>query len=155
MNWQEICEERALRNLPYKIETDQVGKIIMSPVKVYHSAYQGEITRLMPRQGKVLSECAIKTSSGTKVADVAWVSDERFQQIKHEAECSVAPEICVEVLSHSNTETEIRQKKKLYFEKGAKEVWVCNQKGTIRFYSPKGVLKQSNLIPDFPKKIHI
>ena len=40
MNWQEVCEHPGLQNLPFKIELDEKGKILMSPVKVYHSVYQ-------------------------------------------------------------------------------------------------------------------
>ncbi len=70
----------------------------MTPVKVYHSAFQGKISRLLPPVGVVLPECAISTEKGTKVADIAWASEERFKIIQFEAECSIAPEICIEVL---------------------------------------------------------
>jgi Uma2 family endonuclease len=72
--------------------------------------------------GKVLVECAIKTSRGTKVAGVALASNKRFMRIKSETDASVAPEVCVEVLSRSNTDKEMREKRKLYFERGAHEV---------------------------------
>jgi hypothetical protein len=49
MNWLEVCEHPALQNLPFKIELDETGKIIMVPTKVYHSIYQGEIAyRFVP-----------------------------------------------------------------------------------------------------------
>jgi Uma2 family endonuclease len=155
MNWQDVCEHSGLQNLPFKIELNEQGKILMSPVKVYHSAYQGEIIRLMPTEGKVLAECAIKTRKGTKVADVAWASSERFEQIKREVECSIAPEVCVEVRSSSNTDNEIEEKKALYFESGAQEVWICNTNGDIHFYHFSGELKQSGLLAKFPNKISI
>lgn len=40
MNWQEVCEHPSLKNLPFKIELNEYGNIVMSPVKVYHSAFQ-------------------------------------------------------------------------------------------------------------------
>jgi len=157
MNWQEVCEHKSLQDLPFKIELNEYGEIIMSPVKVYHSAYQGKIAALLylnTEDGEVLAECAIKTDKGTKVADVAWASDERFKQIKNEAECSVAPEICVEILSSSNTEKEIDEKRDLYFKSGAEEVWICNKKRMIHFYnSKKGKIEKSELSPEFPNKI--
>ncbi len=121
MQWQEVCEHPSLKNLPFKIELDEYGKILMSPVKVYHSAFQGEIAfilRSLLKTGRTLPECAIKTSKGTKVADVAWASLELFQIIKEQTECSVAPEICVEVISASNSQREMDEKKALYFEAG-------------------------------------
>ncbi len=47
MKWQELCERPELQNLPFKIELDEHGKIIMSPVKVRHSALQGEIAAIL------------------------------------------------------------------------------------------------------------
>jgi Uma2 family endonuclease len=158
MNWQEVCEHPSLQDLPFKIELNERGEIIMSPVKIYHSAYQGEIAALlwsMRKPGQVLSECAIKTRKGTKVADVAWASAKRFKQIKHEAECSIAPEVCVEVVSPSNTADEIKEKRELYLEAGAKEVWVCRETRAISFYNSQGKLAHSILFPKFPKKIKI
>jgi len=67
----------------------------MNAVRVIHSLYQGEIEYLLRSllsRGKTLPEYAIKTSKGTKVADVAWASPETIRRIKHEVECPVAPE---------------------------------------------------------------
>ncbi|BCG62711.1 MAG: hypothetical protein methR_P0361 [Methyloprofundus sp.] len=156
MQWQEVCEHPSLKNLPFKIELDEYGKILMSPVKVYHSAFQGEIAfilRSLLKTGRTLPECAIKTSKGTKVADVAWASLELFQIIKEQTECSVAPEICVEVISASNSQREIDEKKALYFEAGAKEFWTCNENGVLKFFSPETQLSASVLVPNFPVKI--
>lgn len=158
MDWQEVCEHPSLQNLPFKIELNEWGKVVMSPVKVYHSLFQGEIERFLHRMltsGKTLPECAIKTRKGTKVADVAWASEARVQQIKAETECSIAPEICVEVLSSGNTKEEIQEKRALYFEQGAQEVWICDETGKIRFYNADGALPQSLVVPEFPACIVI
>jgi Uma2 family endonuclease len=158
MNWQEVCEHPSLQDLPFKIETNERGEIIMAPVKVYHSAYQGEIGFLLGslrQDGSVLIACAIKTADGTKVADVAWCSAERFQQIKDEIECSIAPEVCIEVLSLSNTDSEIQEKRRLYFDRGAVEVWICQADGAMHFYNAAGRLEQSVLFPSFPRQIKI
>ena len=158
MNWQELCKRRELQNLPFKIELDAQGKVIMSPVKVYHSALQGEIAaalRLNRKDGKILTECAIQTSKGTRVADVAWASRETYLLIKDEVECSLAPEVCIEVLSTSNTVEEIEEKKGLYFEKGAREVWLCDREGTIEYFGKEGKLGKSDFFPTFPKRIDL
>ena len=146
MYWQEICEHPNLQNMPFKIELNEYGKVVMSPVKVYHSAFQGEIEYLLRsllKTGKTLPECAIATKKGTKVADVAWVSNQRFQQIKTDVECSIATEICVEVLSSSNSDKEMNEKKTLYFNNGAKEFWICDENGNMRFYDATGKLEKS------------
>lgn len=155
MQWQEVCEHPSLQDLPFKIELNEKGQILMSPVKVYHSAFQGRIAQLLPKHGVALAECAIKTSKGTKVADIAWCSEERFQKIEREAECSIAPEVCIEVLSFSNTSGEIEERRTLYISVGAVEFWVCDENGNMAFFDASGSLKTSNLIPDFPQKIQI
>ena len=158
MLWQEICEHSALQNLPFKIESTKQGAIIMSPVNVSHSIFQGRITRklnAMLEDGEAIVECAIATKQGTKVADVAWASNKRIARIKHEIECSIAPEICVEVVPCSNTQREIRGKSKLYFEAGALEVWHCAENGRMTFYSPAGKMSSSALAPAFPAQIEL
>ena len=50
---------------------------------------------------------------------------------------TLAPEICVEVMSPTNTEEEMQEKRRLYREIGAEEVWVVGEKGRIRFYGKK------------------
>ena len=156
MNWQEVCEDPTLQNLPYKIELNERGQIIMSPMKVYHSGFQGELIRQLlnlTKEGKAIPECAIKTRKGTKVADAVWCSSEVWRQIKHETESSIAPEICIEVLSASNTDEEMQEKQLLYFEQGAKEFWLCDEKGDITFYNSQGRINPSTLIPTFPHHI--
>ena len=158
MNWQEVCEHPSLKDLPFKIELDEWGRIIMSPVKLYHSMLQSEIEfllRSLLKGGKPLPECAIKTSKGTKVADVAWVSNSTWTKIKMEADASIAPEICIEVISSSNSKKEMLEKRTLYFEAGAKEVWLCDENGVMQFFNAEKELTRSLLVPDFPEKVDI
>jgi Uma2 family endonuclease len=158
MNWQEVCEHPSLKDLPFKIELDELGKIIMSPVNLYHSALQIRIAVILERllkNGIALSECAIKTSKGTKVADVAWVSSAIWAKIKAETEASIAPEICVEVISTSNTPKEMAEKRQIYFEAGAIEVWMCHESGVVSFLNAEQQLTRSLLVPEFPEKISV
>lgn len=156
MDWQQVINEPSLQNLPFKIETDERGRIIMSAHRIGHSVFQGEIAFILRTQGPngiALSECAINTSKGTKVADVAWASNGTLAIIREETAASIAPEVCVEVLSMSNSEEEMTEKRGLYFERGAKEVWVCDEYGDVEFYDQTGQLQASNLFPNFPNKI--
>ncbi len=130
----------------------------MSPTKIWHSVYQGKISNLfflLLKGGEVLVECAVETSKGTKVADVAWASAALFRKIKNQTAASHAPEICVEVFSGSNTKAEMEEKRQLYFAQGAQEVWFCNRAGAISFYNPEGKLQTSALCPEFPTKIRV
>lgn len=156
MQWQEVCENKQLQDLPFKIELNKWGQIVMSPAKPKHSAYQGIIISLLSeliKTGVAFPECAIQTTDGVKVADVVWCSDRIADIILEETAASIAPEICVEVISASNTLEEMLEKKDLYFASGAEEVWVCDAQGKMRFYNPQGELSKSLLVPDFPDRI--
>jgi Uma2 family endonuclease len=158
MNWQEVCADPHLQDLPYRIELNERGQILMSPVRLYHSAFQGKIIKYLNQliaEGEASPEFAIATAKGTKVADVVWCSDALWQQIKHEAESPVAPEICVEVLSSGNTEEEMQEKRRLYFAHGAEEVWICSKDGAMRFFAPEGEITQSRRVSAFPKYISV
>ena len=157
MTWKEIVENPTLQNLPYKIETNAQGQLIMTPTKIRHGSFQSKIGTLLDRQleghGVVVTECAVQTSAGTKVADVAWFSNERWLIVQDDYDASIAPEICVEVLSDSNTRAEMETKRKLYFEQKAREVWICDREGQISFFDADGEMASSRLVPDFPKQI--
>lgn len=156
MNWAEVVAHPSLQDLPFKIELDQYGQIIMNPVKINHSFYRGKISSMlqqMREDGIVLVECAVKTKRGTKCADVAWLSIDLFEQIQNKTETEIAPEVCVEVISMSNSQKEMKQKRKLYFEQGAKEVWTCDEYGKMSFYDENGVLEKSIMFADFPVSV--
>ena len=158
MEWREVVEHPSLKDLPFKIETNEWGEIVMTPATVGHSKYQGRIIRWFDGfgKGRVLPECPIQTSEGVKVADVAWGSTEFFRRNEGDMLCLMeSPEIVVEIRSPSNTAEEMDRKKRLYFEKGAREVWFCDKEGSIRFFNPKGELKRSELFKDFPEHIDI
>ena len=64
---------------------------------------------------------------------------------------TLAPEICVEVMSDSNTGEDMEEKRELYLESGAQEVWgVADEE--VRFFG-REELEHSELIPDFPKQL--
>jgi Uma2 family endonuclease len=156
MKWQEVCEHPSLRNLPFKIETDEHGDLIMSLAKIRHGFLQGRIGALLAQlrnDGEVIQECAIATTEGTKVADVAWVTRSRFVEIVDDYEAHIAPEVCVEVLSRPHTGDEIDTKKTLYFERGAVEVWICDQQGQLQFFDRQGERDTSALFPAMPKVV--
>ncbi|CAN5464277.1 hypothetical protein BH10CHL1_BH10CHL1_31570 [soil metagenome] len=63
MNWQQVVNDPNLQNLPYKIELNQWGQIVMTPIRALHGKYQFKIgfllTQLLKEPGEVLTECAI------------------------------------------------------------------------------------------------
>jgi hypothetical protein len=48
---------------------------------------------------------------------------------------------------------ELIEKRKLYFEQGAKDVWICEETGTMLFYRADGKVLNSVLCPDFPQSV--
>jgi len=158
MNWQQVLEDKSLQDIPYKIELNSWGQIVMSPVKNPHAIRQGRIEselRALAPAGEAFPECAINTEDNVKVADVVWLSPERFERVKNEDVCSIAPEICVEVASPSNTAKEMTFKIGLYLGAGAEEVWVCDENGDMSFHNAEGKLAASKLVPGFPSRIEI
>ena len=109
------------------------------------------------RAGRVLTECPVSTADGVKAADVAWASPERMKELGDRVCFPHAPEICVEVRSPSNTEAEIREKVALYFDAGAREVWLCAQSGAMSFYvgGESQPASTSELCPHFPRQVEL
>jgi Uma2 family endonuclease len=150
MNWQEICDDPLLRDLPYKIELNEWGKIVMSPASSQHSFLQGliqDVLRRIRQDGFFYKECPIQTSKGVKAADVAWASDSFVREHGVESPLLKAPELCVEVLSPSNSVGEMAEKRELYFARGAQEVWLCDEQGALAFYDCTGEIPASRLFP--------
>lgn len=157
--WTEILAERDVLRFEGRIETDRHGHIIMSPPPApSHGSLQSRIAHLLWTflpEGRVLTECPISTADGVKAADVAWASSGRMTELDEEPFFSKSPEICVEVLSPGNTEVEMREKMGLYFDAGAKEVWLCAQNGGMKFYilGAARPVKNSMLCPGFPRRV--
>ena len=157
MNWQEICDNSLLQEIPFKIETNQWGKIEMSPASNEHGLYQVLIIEWLLKLaegGRPISECSIQTPKGVKVADVAWGSYDFFQKNKRSNPYQESPEVVIEILSPSNTLAEMKAKQELYFGQGAKEFWVCDQ-GNMMFFNRHQVLKLSEIIMNFPVYLEI
>ena len=157
MNWAEICADQWLATLPNRIETDRWGRIVMSPPpRSRHGEYQleiGGLLRDLMRGGRALTECPIQTTEGVKAADVAWASHERRTSKPNDPVFLVAPELCVEIQSPSDVEAELMERKRLFFEKGALEFWLCNLQGELTFFDSAGAIPRSRLCPDFPKQV--
>ena len=153
-SWHRVLEDPRLRELPYKVETNEHGQIVLSPHKPQHGLQQSRLVRLLNQSldsGATAVEFSVETGKGVKVPDVIWISDERLADMPEGAEASpVMPEVVVEVLSEGNTEAEIVEKRQLYLGEGAEEVWTCDVDGTMQFYDADGALDHSALVPSFP-----
>ncbi len=156
MLWSQVIADPALRNLPYKVELNEWGKIVLSPASNKHGLLQAEIAGFLRENrtgGKVITECSISTPKGVKVADVAWGSNDFFARNGLETPYQVSPELCVEILSPSNSTPEIDEKVALYLSKGACEVWVCDEEGLMTFFTHQGRIATSELFPNVPDAV--
>lgn len=147
--WKQILGDPWFHDVPYKVETTSSGAIMMSPASNWHGNAQVEIALCLDKGrkgGKIINECSILTTDGVKVADVAWASDEFIGKYGFKTPYTVAPEICVEIVSPGNTQQEIEHKVDLYLAKGALEVWVVRENGGIEFSDRTGRLKKSAMV---------
>ena len=105
----------------------------------------------------VITERAPDTLRGP---DVSFMSKERMplsERMNHYA--SVTPDLCVEVLSPSNTRAELNEKMSEYFSTGARMVWLIDpdersvtiyeQPNEGRVYKGRSVISGDNVLPGF------
>ena len=113
---------------PYELRHGEAVKLVFPKMK--HSRVQRQLRRLLERAAgnagivekevgfRPLPECEFR------IADVAFVSQGRWEGA--EDYLFGAPEIVIEVLSPSNTVTEMLDKEKLCLENGCLEFWIVD-----------------------------
>ncbi|TWU60107.1 hypothetical protein Poly51_03810 [Rubripirellula tenax] len=157
--WDEVVRDRDLARLGQRIETNAWGQIVMTPpARFIHSRRQSKIASQLEvaMRGYSATECGLITGDGVKVVDVVWLSPERFSDLGDQNVLETSPEICVEILSPSNSDEEIQNKFRLYFDAGAQECWTCDEDGRMSYYEkslPNDPKPTSTLCPNFPNTI--
>jgi Uma2 family endonuclease len=149
MEWIDVIENPQLKDLPYKIELNKFGKLLMSPASNEHGRIQSRLASMLINKlpkGEVITECSIQTSDGVKVADVAWLSEGFVAEFGFTTPYPKAPELCVEIVSPSNSKIEIQQKIDLYLAKGAKEVWIVYDLNDMQIFAHTGRIGKSELV---------
>jgi len=96
------------------------------------SVLQEELNQRM-KGSRAVPEYAIRTAAGVRVADVVWRSAACWNEIQSAGKipAPVAPEICIEVRSCSNTGKEMAEKRMLHLGAGALGVWTCDENGRL------------------------
>lgn len=150
----QVVDNPALDDRPYRIETNQYLEIIMSPASIHHNRLQGAVYRLLSQclPGESGIEWPIATAEGVKVPDVVWLSPERFALHGELTPYPIAPELCVEVLSPSNSRPQMHAKARLYFDAGAQEVWLVDPDGQLEVIGPQGPRERSLMFPQAPEQ---
>lgn len=153
MEWNQAVAHPQLQDLPFKIELNEWGNIVMSPASNRHGNLQVWIAMHLMRlmgTGEVSAEVSILTAKNVKVADVAWASDEFMARHGFATPYPAAPELCVEIVPSGSSADELTEKKALYLASGAKEVWFCQESGDMEFFDQTGQLGASALCFGFP-----
>lgn len=100
--WRQVRSDSALKRLPDRIETNRYEHVVMMPPPGFshtmrQSAIFAHLLTTMPPGASV--EVAVLTGDGIKGIDVAWISKERVKRGLKDDVLTIAPEICVEIVS--------------------------------------------------------
>jgi len=119
--------------------------IVVAPPKHGHNVTQRRLRRLLEPEagtaGVVETEVGYRPVPENEywVADVAFVSHERWDSIPDDGYLQSPPELVIQVLSPSNRAAEMRAKKKLCLENGSKQFWVVdNVHREVEISTPDG-----------------
>jgi Uma2 family endonuclease len=126
---------------PDYFELDQFGELILSPKPTTgHQRVASAIARILTSQcgGEGVTEVSVVTDRGVRVPDVVWMPSDHWAACKGQSPLEAVPDVCVEVLSPSNTREEIEMKIGAYLRGGAREVYVVGLKGEIEIFGPQG-----------------
>jgi len=135
-------------------EHGEIAGNVYSIIKGYLRKKQ--VGRVSVESG-VITERAPDTLRGP---DVSFMSKERMpldERMNHYA--SVTPDLCVEVLSPSNTRAELNEKMAEYFSTGARMIWLIDpdersvtiyeQPDEGRVYKGRSVISGGSVLPGF------
>lgn len=106
--------------------------VTVSPPKHKHYAIQHRLRRLLETTAGDAAEVEIEMAFRARpeyeyrIADVVVLTKQRWAAIPDEGTLAGAPDLVIEVLSPSNTVSEIFDKKTLCLENGSHEFWVVD-----------------------------
>ncbi len=152
-----IAQSGEYNDVLCKIETNACGEVVQEPPPTpRHRWFQKQIGKLLDRElpgGEAATEFPVPTREGMKLPDVAWISYEAWKKVVADNTALPVPKVCVEVFSPSNTTMEMQEKRRLYFEIGVEEVWICEMDGALRFYDADGAIETSRVVEAAPDRI--
>lgn len=133
-------------------ETNRQGQLIVNPpIGLAHAKRADRLIAAIRRglpDWQVWPEIGVHTADGIKAPDLAVASPQFVETTDSHGFLMHAPELCVEIMSPSNTWEEMRHKVLLYLACGAQEVWVCDEQGALHMFDGSGQIGVSRLIPD-------
>ena len=151
--WRQLAGDPLVAAIPFKVELNEKGAIEVSPPTTRHAFLQSFVShelRLQRPDGTMFTECPVETEIGMRIPDVVWASPEFMRLHGTESEFRAGPDLCVEVLSPTNTRAEIDEKIAAYLAAGAREVWVVGTDGVPEIHTTDGQVAASTLGFDLP-----
>ena len=146
--WRQLIDDPLVAAIPYKIELNERGSIEVSPASTRHGFLQAYLARELHRlraDGTTFTECPVETAIGIRVPDVTWASADFVRRHGMPTTLPEAPELCIEVISPSNTPAEINEKVTAYLAAGAHEVWLVPEMGPLEIFTKNGRQTASTL----------
>jgi len=138
-------------------ETNGQGQIILNPpIGLPHAKRTEKISTLIRSKlpgWQIWPEVGVHTSDGIKAPDLSVASPAFVESVDERGFLLAAPDLCIEVMSPSNSWEEMRHKTLLYLAAGAKEVWVCDGTGALHFFNGSGQRSDSALAVGIPNKV--
>lgn len=120
--------------------------VAVSRPRLKHIQIQKRVERLLEaaggETGMVVMEFSFRPlpEHEFRVADVAYVARDRWERADPEGDFMGAPDLVIEVLSPSNTVSEIYDKEVLCLENGAQQFWVVDPiRRQIKVSTPDGL----------------
>ena len=161
-----------LREFPgdgYRYELNKGSLIRMSRSNFWHGALGSKIDHRLRSFAELhdLGEVSVleagfvlqRSPDTLRCPDVSFVRKERLADIPRTGFSEIAPDLAVEVISPSNTETEIRQKTSQYFDAGTtsirvfypeeRKVVVHNRSRETEVLGVDDTLEEPDFLPEF------
>lgn len=151
--WQAMCADPTFDDMPGKVELNEWGEVLMSPVGKTHGLMAmraGEWLRAH-LGGHTMAEVGVLTSAGIRAPDVAWCSNEWLAAHPEEAPLTSAPELCIEIASPGNALPGLREKAKAYLDAGAREAWIVfPDEHRLEVHTAAGKVESTSFPVDIP-----
>jgi Uma2 family endonuclease len=151
--WVDIDREPRYRDHVGKVELTQWGEVLLSPpVGMPHGSMAVHLARLLEDAlgGRCVVEVGVITDAGIRAPDVLWCSDAYLEAHPEQVVLRAAPELCIEIVSPTDSMKQLREKMGAYLRAGAREAWIVDPvKAAIELYGESGRLASSG----FPVEI--
>ena len=147
VRYEKLCDDPWMANVYGKIELDVWGHVMMTPPPAYyHGVVQARLLEALRAltDGQAAVETPIATSAGLFAADITWASNAFFRAHADNVALQKAPELCIEVVSPSNSRKKLTDKRDAYLASGAQEVWIVYPKSKrCEIFGRQGLLERS------------